>query len=99
MWVLCIMLLSVACNRENIIPEGDDSNIILPEKGPYIYLDAVVKNKTRGTLIEGNELEDNFGVYGFTYNFTNRWSTYRVTATPNVFKNNNEEFIAPQEVV
>lgn len=93
------MLLSVACNRENIIPEGDDSNIILPEKGPYIYLDAVVKNKTRGTLIEGNELEDNFGVYGFTYNFTNRWSTYRVTATPNVFKNNNEEFIAPQEVV
>lgn len=98
MWVLCIMLLSVACNRENIIPEGDDSNIILPEKGPYIYLDAVVKNKTRGTLIEGNELQDNFGVYGFTYNFTNRWSTYRVTATPNVFKNNNEDFIAPQEV-
>lgn len=92
------MLLSVACNRENIIPEGDDSNIILPEKGPYIYLDAVVKNKTRGTLIEGNELQDDFGVYGYTYNFTNRWSTYRVTATPNVFKNNNEEFIAPQEV-
>ena len=98
-WVLLVALLSVACNRENIIPEGDDSNIILPEKGPYIYLDAVVKNKTRGTLIEGNELQDNFGVYGFTYNFTNRWSTYRVTATPNVFKNNNEEFIAPQEVV
>ena len=92
------MLLSVACNRENIIPEGDDSNIILPEKGPYIYLDAVVKNKTRGTLIEGNELQDNFGVYGFTYNFTNRWSTYRVTATPNVFKNDNDEFIAPEEV-
>ena len=99
-WVLLVALLSVACNRENIIPEGDDSNIILPEKGPYIYLDAVVKNKTRGTLIEGNELQDNFGVYGFTYNFTNRWSTYRVTATPNVFKDsNNEEFIAPQKVV
>lgn len=94
-WVLFVALLSVACNRENIIPEGDDSK----EGGPYIYLDAVVKNKTRGTLIEGNELQDNFGVYGFTYNFTNRWSTYRVTATPNVFKNSNEEFIAPQEVV
>lgn len=97
-WVLFVALLSVSCNRENIIPEGDDSNIILPEKGPYIYLDAVVKNKTRGTLIEGNELQDNFGVYGYTYNFTNRWSTYRVTATPNVFKNDNDEFIAPEEV-
>ena len=92
------MLLSVACNRENIIPEGDDSNIILPGKGPYIYLDAMVKNKTRGTLIEGNELQDNFGVYGFTYNFTNRWSTYRVTATPNVFKDSNNENIAPEKV-
>ena len=94
-WVLFVALLSVACNRENIIPEADDSK----EGGPYIYLDAVVKNKTRGTLIEGNELQDNFGVYGFTYNFTNRWSTYRVTATPNVFKDENTaEFIAPQEV-
>lgn len=99
-WVLFVVLLSVACNRENIIPEGDDSNIILPDKGPYIYLDAVVKNKTRGTLIEGNELQDNFGVYGFTYNFTNRWSTYRVTATPNVFKDEDGvEFIAPEKVV
>lgn len=98
-WVLCVALLSVACNRENIIPEGDDTNVVLPGGGPYIYLDAVVKNKTRGALIEGNELQDNFGVYGFTYNFTNRWSTYRVTATPNVFTNNNEEFIAPQEVL
>ena len=97
--VLCIALLSVACNKENIAPGGDDSNVVLPEGGPYIYLDAMVKNQTRGTLIEGNELQDNFGVYGFTYNFTNRWSTYRVTATPNVFKDsNNEEFDAPQKV-
>ena len=97
-WVLCVALLSVACNRENIIPEGDDTNVVLPEGGPYIYLDAMVKNQTRGTLIEGNELQDHFGVYGYTYNFTNRWSTYRVSATPNVFKNDKDEFIAPQEV-
>lgn len=95
---MCAALLSVACNKENIIPEGDDSSIIVPEGGPYIYLDAIVKNKTRGTLIEGNELQGNFGTYGYTYNFKNRWSTYRVTATPNVFKNNNDEFIAPQLV-
>ena len=99
-WVLCFALLSVACNKENIIPEGDDSSIIVPEGGPYIYLDAIVKNKTRGTLIEGNELQGNFGTYGYTYNFKNRWSTYRITATPNVFKNaNGEEFIVPQQVI
>ena len=99
-WVLCVALLSVACNKGNISPDGDDSNIILSGDGSYIYLDAIVKNKTRGTLIEGNELQDDFGTYGFTYNFKNRWSTYRITATPNVFKNENgEEFIAPQKVV
>ena len=95
----CTLLLSSGCDREPMPGPGDGEEVVVPEKGPYIYLDAVVKNKTRGTLIEGNELQDNFGVYGFTYNFTNRWSTYRVTATPNVFKNNNEEFIAPQKVV
>lgn len=95
----CTLLLSSGCDREPIPGPGDDEEVVVPDGGPYIYLDAVVKNKTRGTLIEGNELQDNFGVYGFTYNFTNRWSTYRVTATPNVFKNNNEEFIAPQKVV
>ena len=100
-WVLLVALLSVACNRENIIPEGDDSNVVLPEGGPYIYLDAMVKNQTRGTLIEGNELQDHFGVYGYTYNFTNRWSTYRVNATPNVFKESNDEELlkGPQKVV
>ena len=100
-WVLFVALLSVSCNRENIIPEGDDSNVVLPEGGPYIYLDAMVKNKTRGTLIEGNELQDHFGVYGYTYNFTNRWSTYRVTATPNVFKDSNDKELlkGPQKVV
>ena len=99
-WVLCVALLSVACNRENIIPEGDDTNVVLPEGGPYIYLDAMVKNKTRGTLIEGNELQDHFGVYGYTYNFTNRWSTYRVSATPNVFKDSNDKELlkGPQKV-
>ena len=94
----CTLLLSSGCDREPIPGPGDDEEVVVPDGGPYIYLDAVVKNKTRGTLIEGNELQDNFGVYGFTYNFTNRWSTYRVTATPNVFKNDNDEFIAPQEV-
>lgn len=94
-FILCVVLLSFGCTNEDIISEGDDNNIILPDGGPYIYLDAMVDNKTRVGLVEGNELQDGFGAYGFTYDFTNRWSTYRITATPNVFKNDGDD---PQEV-
>lgn len=63
---------------------GGDEQITLPTK-PYIYLDAGVS--TRASLVGGTELERNFRVYGFTYDFNNKWSTYRVTAKPNVFDN------------
>ena len=97
--ILCIALLASGCDNGTISPEGDDDNVIVvPDGGPYIYLDAEVGNKTKGTLIEGKELQDRFGAYGFTYDFTNRWTTYRATATPNVFKNNDGNFVAVQEV-
>lgn len=97
--ILCVALLASGCDNGTISPEGDDDNVIVvPDGGPYIYLDAEVGNKTKGTLIEGKELQDRFGAYGFTYDFTNRWTTYRATATPNVFKDQNGSFIASQEV-
>lgn len=97
--ILCVALLASGCDNGTISPEGDDDNVIVvPDGGPYIYLDAEVGNKTKGTLIEGKELQDRFGAYGFTYDFTNRWTTYRATATPNVFKNNDGNFVAVQEV-
>ena len=97
--ILCVALLASGCDNGTISPEGDDDNVIVvPDGGPYIYLDAEVGNKTKGTLIEGKELKDRFGAYGFTYDFTNRWTTYRATATPNVFKNNDGNFVAVQEV-
>lgn len=97
--ILCVALLASACDNGAISPEGDDDNVIVvPDGGPYIYLDAEVGNKTKGTLIEGNELKERFGAYGFTYDFTNRWTTYRATATPNVFKDNDGNFVAVQEV-
>ena len=97
--ILCVALLASGCDNGTISPEGDDDNVIVvPDGGSYIYLDAEVGNKTKGTLIEGNELKDRFGAYGFTYDFTNRWTTYRATATPNVFKNNDGNFVAVQEV-
>ena len=80
--------LFCACNDSTIDPSGDEQ-IVVPTK-PYIYLDAAVS--TRGTLVDGTTLPDNFGVYGFTYAFNNDWDTYKVTAKPNVFAT------APQHV-
>ena len=95
----CTLLLSSGCDREPIPGPGDGEEVVVPDGGPYIYLDAMVDKSTRSAVVEGPELQAGFGAYGFTYDFANRWTTYRVTATPNVFKNNNEEFIAPQKVV
>lgn len=96
----CTLLLSFGCDREAVpgLPGGEE--IILPNGGPYIYLDAMVDKSTRAEVIEGTELQEGFGAYGFTYDFTNRWSTYRITATPNVFTvtDADDTFIAPQPV-
>lgn len=75
--------LFCGCN-DNTIDVGDDEQIVVPTK-PYIYLDAGVS--TRASLVGGTVLQRNFRVYGFTYDFNNKWSTYRVTAKPNVFDN------------
>lgn len=74
--------LLCGCN-DNAIDSGDEQ-IVVPTK-PYIYLDAGVN--TRASLVNGTTLRRNFSVYGYTYDFNNKWSTYRVTAKPNVFDN------------
>ena len=96
--VLWVALISIGCYEKPLIPGADDDVVIVPEGGPYIYLDAMVGNKTRGTLVEGNELEEGFGAYGFTYDFTNRWTTYRATATPNVFESTPQEVTYADEI-
>lgn len=75
--------LFCACNDSTIDPNGDEQ-IYVPTK-PYIYLDAGVN--TRASLVNGTVLRGNFAVMGYTYDFNNKWSTYRVTAKPNVFDN------------
>ena len=81
-FMLCAALLC-SCN-DGVLNSGDDEQIVVPTK-PYIYLDAGVN--TRASLVGGSVLQRNFRVYGFTYDFNNKWSTYRVTAKPNVFDN------------
>ena len=78
---LLVAMLLCGCSKSSITP---DDQIIVPTK-PYIYLDAGVS--TRASLVGGTVLQRNFRVYGFTYDFNNKWSTYRVTAKPNVFDN------------
>ena len=77
---LLVAVLLCGCGKSVINP--DDEQIVVPTN-PYIYLDAGVS--TRASLVNGTELQRKFGVYGFTYDFNNTWSTYRVTAKPNVF--------------
>ena len=79
---LLVAVLLCGCSKSVITP--DDEQIVVPAN-PYIYLDAGVI--TRASLVEGTQLQRNFRVYGFTYDFNNKWSTYRVTAKPNVFDN------------
>lgn len=99
----CTLLLSSGCDREPIPGPGDGEEVVVPDGGPYIYLDAMVDKSTRSgsAVVEGTELQAGFGAYGFTYDFANRWTTYRVTATPNVFKDSNDEELlkGPQKVV
>ena len=72
--------LFIGCNKVSTSPE--EEQIVVPTK-PYIYLDAGIS--TRASLVGGTTLNRNFSVYGYTYDFNNKWSTYRVTAKPNVF--------------
>ena len=77
-----IAVLFCGCNETPQL--GDEEQIIVPTK-PYIYLDAAVN--TRASLVNGTTLNKNFSVFGYTYDFNNKWTTYRVTAKPNVFDN------------
>ena len=74
--------LFCGCN-DGVLNSGDDEQIVVPTK-PYIYLDAGVN--TRASLVGGTTLDGNFSVFGYTYDFNNKWTTYRVTAKPNVFQ-------------
>lgn len=80
--LMVISTLFIGCNKVTSFPE--DEQITVPTK-PYIYLDAGIS--TRAALVNGTVLKRYFRVYGFTYDFNNKWSTYRVTAKPNVFDN------------
>lgn len=74
----------VGCNNEVNTPvEWGDTSVTLDPSKHYIHFDADIN--TRGALIEGNVLQDDFAVLGYMYPGT--WEAEKVFATPNVFDN------------
>lgn len=75
----------VGCNNDVDRPsEWGDINIPLDPSKHYIHFDADVS--TRGALIEGTILQDDFMVFGYQY--PGLWEAESVLASPNVFDNN-----------
>ncbi len=76
----------VGCSNKDIAPDTD-IDIPLDPNQRYIQFDADVS--TRGALIEGNLLLDDFSVLGYQYPGT--WESEAVLATPNVFDRTPEK--------
>lgn len=79
-----VLFAALLCGCNDNATDLGDEQIVVPTK-PYIYLDAGIS--TRASLVTGTTLRRNFSVIGYTYDFNNKWTTYRVTAKPNVFDN------------
>lgn len=83
--VLAIVATLVGCNKDiNTTEEWGDVNIPLDPSKHYIHFDADVS--TRGALIEGTILQDDFRVFGYQY--PGLWEAESVLANPNVFDAN-----------
>lgn len=81
--VFTLVVTLVGCNKDNntTTEEWGDVNIPLDPSKHYIHFDADVN--TRGALVEGNLLLDDFMVLGYQYPGT--WESEAVLAMPNVF--------------
>lgn len=96
--VLAIVATLVGCNKDinTTTEEWGDVNIPLDPSKHYIHFDTEIN--TRGALITGNYLEDNFAVVGYQY--PGLWEAEKVFATPNVFYTDKDktEVAKPQIV-
>lgn len=83
--LIVLVATLVGCGKDiNTPEEWGDINIPLDPSKHYIHFDADVS--TRGALIEGNVLNDDFRVFGYQY--PGLWEAESVLASPNVFDNN-----------
>ena len=80
---LCASLFFCSCEKSPVAdnPGSTDNEIIIPS-GEYIHFNT--EALTRGTLINGGTLQDNFDVLGYKY--SSSWDAAKVQVTPEVFK-------------
>ena len=81
-----LVVISVGCNNDVEVPSNEIDIPLDPSKH-YIHFDAGIT--TRGALVEGNILMDDFTVLGYQYPGT--WEAEKVLALPNVFDTNPQE--------
>ena len=94
---LALVATLVGCNKDiNSTEEWGDVNIPLDPTQRYIQFDTEIN--TRGALIIGDYLKDDFAVLGYQY--PGLWEAEKVFATPNVFYENKDktEVAIPQIV-
>ena len=71
----------IGCNKEIVTPSDDVINMPLDPSEHYIHFDADVS--TKGALVEGDLLLDDFMVLGYQY--PGLWEAESILAMPNVF--------------
>lgn len=86
----------VSCSNDVDMPTNNNEiNIPLDPNKSYIHFDADVS--TRGTLVEGTVLQDDF--YALGYQYRGNWEATAVLAAPNVFYEEDEKTAQiPQKV-
>lgn len=90
------IVLATSC-EEKVSPEVENPPIdLVPELG-YIFFDTEVS--TKGQLINGGNLQKDFGVVGYKFSGTN-WNGYKAKAKPNVFTNGTPgTYVNSQQVI
>lgn len=91
--IITIITSFVSCKKNEIILDNDASTPSL-NKG-YIQFDTDIK--TKGGIIMGTSLKDNFAVLG--YQFRGTWESHQVLAEPNVFYDNENKILLPCEII
>ena len=83
-WVVAVVTL-VGCTHNDI--PGNEKNIPIDVTKRYIHFDTNISS--RGTLVTGDYLQENFAALGYMYR--GDWNTAKVLAEPNVFGNTPQQ--------
>lgn len=92
LYLFSFVAILLSCNKKSLSVEDGDISIELDKR--YIQFNSAVP--TRGSLITGEYLEDDFAVLGYQYR--GNWQTASIMAKPNVFFTSEGDLALPQIV-